>query len=150
MPTERPSSPRETAKKRGGRAHLPLDLAGADGRFACEPADDRTPERTFDRQWALGVLDRERGTFLLGVPFARQTWSDGLDSNGRPIPPADKHASVQGVSTYPGAKGATNWWSPSYDPDQTIISAPAPRQSGQVMLLMYGSSLARVGPPPAA
>ena len=31
------------------------------------------------------TLDRETGEFLLGKPFARQTWAEGLDSNGRPI-----------------------------------------------------------------
>ncbi|HEX4606900.1 MAG TPA: hypothetical protein VH092_01720 [Urbifossiella sp.] len=49
----------ETAKKRGGgRTRVPLDLAGADDRFAHEPADGETPERAFDRQWALGLLER--------------------------------------------------------------------------------------------
>lgn len=50
---------RATAKKRGGgRTHVPLDFAGADGRYSREPSDEATPERLFDRQWALGVLDR--------------------------------------------------------------------------------------------
>jgi len=50
---------RATAQKRGGgQAHVPLDFTDADGRFAREPADETTPERVFDRQWALGVLDR--------------------------------------------------------------------------------------------
>jgi RNA polymerase sigma factor (sigma-70 family) len=49
----------ETARKRGGgRAHVPLDFADADGRYSREPAHDDTPERLFDRQWALGLLDR--------------------------------------------------------------------------------------------
>jgi RNA polymerase sigma-70 factor (ECF subfamily) len=47
------------AKKRGGgRVHVPLDFADADGRYSREPADATTPERVFDRQWALGVLER--------------------------------------------------------------------------------------------
>jgi RNA polymerase sigma factor (sigma-70 family) len=49
----------ETAKKRGGgRTHVPLDFAGADDRYAREPAHDDTPERLFDRRWALDLLDR--------------------------------------------------------------------------------------------
>jgi RNA polymerase sigma-70 factor (ECF subfamily) len=53
---------RETAKKRGGgRARLPLDFADADTRYSHEPADMQTPERAFDRQWALGLLDRALG-----------------------------------------------------------------------------------------
>jgi alcohol dehydrogenase (cytochrome c) len=70
------------------------------------------------------VLDRDRGTFLAGLPFAKETWAQGLDSQGRPIPPTDRHASVQGISVYPGAKGATNWWSPSYDPDLDLVFVP--------------------------
>ncbi len=69
------------------------------------------------------VLDRDRGEFQLGVPFARQTWAKGLDSKGRPIL-ADQDKSLQGVSTYPGAKGATNWWSPSYDPERDLVFVP--------------------------
>ncbi len=30
------------------------------------------------------VLDRETGEFLMGKPFARQTWAKGLDDKGRP------------------------------------------------------------------
>jgi alcohol dehydrogenase (cytochrome c) len=74
------------------------------------------------------VLDREHGAFELGLPFAKQTWTAGLDVKGRPIPPADQHATVQGISTYPGAKGATNWWSPSYDPDLDLIFIPVLEQ----------------------
>jgi RNA polymerase sigma-70 factor (ECF subfamily) len=53
---------RQMAKKRGGgRTRLPLDFADADGRYSREPADEQTPERAFDRQWALGLLDRAIG-----------------------------------------------------------------------------------------
>ena len=53
---------RATAKKRGGgRARVPLDFAGADGRYSREPADEETPERAFDRRWALGLLERALG-----------------------------------------------------------------------------------------
>ena len=49
----------DTARKRGGgKAHVPLDFAGADGRYAAEPAHDDTPERLFDRRWALELLDQ--------------------------------------------------------------------------------------------
>jgi alcohol dehydrogenase (cytochrome c) len=58
------------------------------------------------------------------VPFARQNWTEGLDEQGRPTPPARGRTGVQGVSTYPGAKGATNWWSPSYDPGLDLVFIP--------------------------
>ena len=58
------------------------------------------------------------------MPFARQNWTRGLDEKGRPLPLSNAHASVQGVSVYPGAKGATNWWSPSYDRDLDLVFIP--------------------------
>jgi RNA polymerase sigma-70 factor (ECF subfamily) len=49
---------RATARKRGGgRAALPLDFADAEGRYGHEPAHALTPERLFDRRWALALLD---------------------------------------------------------------------------------------------
>jgi alcohol dehydrogenase (cytochrome c) len=93
-------------------------------------ADRNTPQGLEKRLlWAnrngfYYVLDRDRGTFVLGVPFARETWTPGLDPRGRPIPLPDQHAGAQGVSVYPGAKGATNWWSPSYDPELDLVFVP--------------------------
>jgi len=50
---------RERAEKRGGGAPvLSLDAASAEGRFQSEPADERTPEASFERTWALVVLER--------------------------------------------------------------------------------------------
>src|SRR5581483_4314419 len=93
-------------------------------------ADRNTPQGVEKRLlWAnrngfYYVLDRSRGAFLRGVPFAHQTWTAGLDSRGRPIPLTDQRVGVEGVSIYPGAKGATNWWSPSYDPDLDLVFVP--------------------------
>ena len=48
-----------TRKRGGGVPHLALDFRAAAGRFAREPADDAdTPERAFDRRWALELLAR--------------------------------------------------------------------------------------------
>jgi len=48
-----------TAKKRGGgQSPLPLDIQSAEDQYALEPADDLTPERVFERRWALTVLDK--------------------------------------------------------------------------------------------
>src|SRR5688572_22330144 len=50
---------RETAKKRGGDAPiLPLEFETAEGRFVLEPPTQETPEKVFDRQWAMTLLDR--------------------------------------------------------------------------------------------
>lgn len=49
----------ERALKRGGnRKHLPIDLAGAERRYLAEPATAETPERAFQRRWAMTILQR--------------------------------------------------------------------------------------------
>jgi alcohol dehydrogenase (cytochrome c) len=60
------------------------------------------------------LLDRATGEFLLGTPFAKQTWAKGLDDRGRPILLADTSPSLAGTMVYPGLHGGTNWFSPSY------------------------------------
>ena len=46
-------------KRGGGRELISLDAAAAEEKFALEPADPAdTPEKIFDRQWALALLDR--------------------------------------------------------------------------------------------
>jgi alcohol dehydrogenase (cytochrome c) len=62
------------------------------------------------------LLDRETGEFLLGRPYAKQTWAKGLDEKGRPIVLPGSEPTVQGTLVYPSLQGATNWFSPSYSP----------------------------------
>jgi RNA polymerase sigma factor (sigma-70 family) len=49
---------RQRAYKRGGGAVLPLEFSSGEDRYQREPAHDETPERIFERRWALSVLDR--------------------------------------------------------------------------------------------
>ena len=50
---------RDSAGKRGGGVPmLSLEIEHAEGRFQREPPTDETPERVFDRRWALTLLDR--------------------------------------------------------------------------------------------
>ena len=57
------------AQKRGGGAKvIALDGLDAEARYAVEPVDDLTPERLFDRRWALAVLDQVMGR--LGGEYA--------------------------------------------------------------------------------
>lgn len=50
---------RARAQRRGGGcAPLSIDANSAEMRFAVEPATGESPDRTFDRQWALGTLER--------------------------------------------------------------------------------------------
>ena len=68
-----------------------------------------------DRNAFFYVLDRTDGKFLLGKPFARQTWAKGLDDNGRPILVPNSDPTIEGNLSYPSMWGATNWMAPSYD-----------------------------------
>ncbi len=45
-------------KRGGGAQHLSLDWQDADSRFALEPPDYATPDRAFDKAWALALLER--------------------------------------------------------------------------------------------
>jgi RNA polymerase sigma-70 factor (ECF subfamily) len=50
---------RAAADKRGGGALLlSLDFEAAEHRYRHEPRDNETPERLYDRRWALAVLER--------------------------------------------------------------------------------------------
>jgi alcohol dehydrogenase (cytochrome c) len=62
------------------------------------------------------VLDRTTGEFLLGKPFAKQTWAKEIDAKGRPIRLPNTAPTVEGNVIWPGVQGATNWFSPSYSP----------------------------------
>jgi RNA polymerase sigma-70 factor (ECF subfamily) len=50
---------RDRALKRGGgRPVLSIDARDAEGRFLREPSHDKTPERLFERDWALALIAR--------------------------------------------------------------------------------------------
>jgi RNA polymerase sigma-70 factor (ECF subfamily) len=49
---------RQRAQKRGGGAVLPLEFVSGEERYQREPAHEETPDRIFERHWALAVLDR--------------------------------------------------------------------------------------------
>jgi RNA polymerase sigma-70 factor (ECF subfamily) len=49
----------ERRKKRGGDAtKLPIDFDTAEGRYRKEPSVKETPERIYERRWAMALLDR--------------------------------------------------------------------------------------------
>jgi len=48
---------RHRAQKRGGGG-LPAALSSGEDRYQREPAHDETPERIFERRWALSALAR--------------------------------------------------------------------------------------------
>lgn len=51
----------QALKRGGGREIVSLDAQDAEQRFALEPAEERSPDREFDRRWALATLERARG-----------------------------------------------------------------------------------------
>jgi len=48
---------RHRQKRGGGQALVALDALAAEERYRLEPADDRAPDRLFERRWALALLD---------------------------------------------------------------------------------------------
>src|ERR1700685_2027584 len=49
---------RGRALKRGGGVLVPLEFSSGEERYQREPTHDETPERIFERRWALSLLDR--------------------------------------------------------------------------------------------
>jgi alcohol dehydrogenase (cytochrome c) len=67
------------------------------------------------------VLDRTNGRFLHATPFVdKLTWAKGVDASGRPIL-SGRIPSAEGTYICPGIDGATNWFSPSYNPDTGLF-----------------------------
>ncbi len=68
------------------------------------------------------VLDRVSGELLLGKPFIRKlNWAGGIDADGKPhLLPANKPTKA-GIKTCPAVRGATNWYSPAFNPDTKLF-----------------------------
>ncbi|MGC1275123.1 MAG: sigma factor [Planctomycetaceae bacterium] len=49
---------RRAAKRGGGRTPLSLDFEAGESRYQLEPVEEQTPDRLFERRWAMTVLDR--------------------------------------------------------------------------------------------
>jgi alcohol dehydrogenase (cytochrome c) len=74
-----------------------------------------------NRNGFLYVLDRTNGAFLNAIQFSdKLTWAKGVDEKGRPIL-TGKIPSAEGTEVCPSFVGATNWYSPSYDPDHNRL-----------------------------
>ncbi|MGC2447820.1 MAG: PQQ-dependent dehydrogenase, methanol/ethanol family [Candidatus Sulfotelmatobacter sp.] len=74
-----------------------------------------------NRNGFLYTLDRTNGKFLKAVQFLQKmNWAKAVDATGRPVP-AGRIPSAQGTYICPGINGATNWFSPSYNPDTGLF-----------------------------
>jgi alcohol dehydrogenase (cytochrome c) len=92
-------------------------------------ADSGTERRLLwaNRNGFYYVLDRDTGKFLHAEAFVHQNWAERIDSNGRPIERpaiADLHGQLQ----FPGARGGTNWWPASFDPQLQLVFVPVLEQ----------------------
>jgi len=68
------------------------------------------------------VLDRTNGKVLLAKPFVKKlNWARGILPNGRPDVIVDTDPTTTGRVTCPGVKGASNWFSPSYNPETGLF-----------------------------
>jgi len=74
-----------------------------------------------NRNGFLYVLDRRDGMFLNAAPFVdKLNWATGIDSSGRPKL-SGRMPTSQGEYICPGISGATNWFSPSYNPETKLL-----------------------------
>lgn len=95
------------------------------------------------------VIDRSSGKLLSATPYGKVTWSDSKDGNGVPVARKEASPTLTGVPVCPGAIGATNWMSPTYDPQTKLFyvsareqcdifsTAPQPYEAGHAF---YGSA----------
>jgi alcohol dehydrogenase (cytochrome c) len=74
-----------------------------------------------DRNGFFYVLDRTDGRFLRATPFLEKlTWATGIDASGRPVL-SGLIPTKEGTHICPGIVGATNWFSPSYNPNTGLF-----------------------------
>jgi alcohol dehydrogenase (cytochrome c) len=74
-----------------------------------------------DRNGFFYVLDRTDGKFLRATPFLEKlTWATGIDASGRPML-SGLIPTKEGTHICPGIVGATNWFSPSYNPNTGLF-----------------------------
>jgi alcohol dehydrogenase (cytochrome c) len=74
-----------------------------------------------NRNGFLYVLDRTNGAFLSATRFAEKlNWATGIDEKGRPVR-TEVQPSEKGTRICPGMVGATNWYSPSFNPETSTL-----------------------------
>ena len=97
-----------------------------------------------NRNGFLYILDRTDGKFLKATQFAKKlNWAKGIEPQGRPMLTGNI-PTAKGTDICPGIDGATNWYSPSYNPQtrmvyflalencNTYFSKPAPFVKGEM------------------
>jgi len=74
------------------------------------------------------VIDRASGRLLSTRAYAKVTWSKSKDAEGRPVADTSGNPAPDGARACPGAAGATNWMSPTYDPETKLFYVTAREQ----------------------
>lgn len=75
------------------------------------------------------VLDRVTGEYLNAFPFVdKLNWATGIDKNGRPIEVPNLLPTPTGTKICPSVRGASNWMSPSYNPQTGLLHVPTLEQ----------------------
>ena len=95
------------------------------------------------------VIDRRDGKLLSATPYGKVSWSNAKDASGVPLERKEASPTLTGVPVCPGAMRATNWMTPTYDPQTKLFyvtareqcdifsSAPQPYEAGHAF---YGSA----------
>src|SRR6202158_246879 len=87
-----------------------------------------------NRNGFLYVRDRTTGKFLSATQFSQKlNWAKGIDADGRPIR-TNLQPSAEGTEICPGIVGATNWYSPSYNPANHLFYFLALEECGTFFL----------------
>lgn len=74
-----------------------------------------------NRNGFLYILDRTNGKFLAATPFVKKlNWASAIDPAGRPVRTAVE-PTANGTLICPDMTGATNWFSPSYNPATHLL-----------------------------
>lgn len=74
-----------------------------------------------NRNGFLYVLDRTNGKFLSARAFVEKlNWAKGIDAKGRPVR-SGLEPTAEGTLICPDMIGATNWFSPSYNPATHLL-----------------------------
>jgi alcohol dehydrogenase (cytochrome c) len=74
-----------------------------------------------NRNGFLYILDRTNGKFLRATAFVKKlNWANGIEPSGLPAL-SGRRPTAQGTYICPGINGATNWFSPSYNPDTGLF-----------------------------
>jgi len=74
------------------------------------------------------LLDRATGKLIFSNPYAKVNWTNSKDIEGRPAALKEASPTPEGNRVCPGAAGATNWMSPTYDPQTKLFYVTAREQ----------------------